>query len=137
MGDLLTRTRSASHRQAKRAGLLRHLVSGADRYRLAPPLLAFTCENPDGLPRSGRVAERTRQRHAAIHDLLAAGRSVSAITAEPGLARLGTQSAGSPAPPRIRPSLCSDAGYDNVFLSCHQSHVAGVAAHDSDLVSRC
>ena len=38
-------------------------------------------------PRSGRIAERTRQRHATVHQLLADGHSVSAIAADLGLAR--------------------------------------------------
>jgi transposase len=38
-------------------------------------------------PGSGRIAERTHQRHAAIHRLLADGHSVRAIAAELGLAR--------------------------------------------------
>jgi transposase len=38
-------------------------------------------------PRSGRIAERTRQRHQVIHERLAAGHSRSAIAAELGLAR--------------------------------------------------
>jgi transposase len=38
-------------------------------------------------PRTGRIAERTRQRHAAIHQLLADGNSVRTIAAELGLAR--------------------------------------------------
>ena len=42
---------------------------------------------PTASPRSGRVAERTRQRYAAIHGLLAEGNSVRAIAAELGLAR--------------------------------------------------
>jgi DNA-binding NarL/FixJ family response regulator len=37
--------------------------------------------------RSGRIAERTRQRHAAVHRLLAGGNSARAIAAELGLAR--------------------------------------------------
>jgi transposase len=42
---------------------------------------------PATQPRSGRAAERTRQRHAAIHRLLAEGNSIRAIAAELGLAR--------------------------------------------------
>jgi transposase len=45
-----------------------------------PPVLT-------GGARTGRIAERTRQRHAAIHQLLAGGTSVHAIAAELGLAR--------------------------------------------------
>ena len=42
---------------------------------------------PVGTQRSDRVAARTRQRHAAIHQLLADGRSVRAVAADLGLAR--------------------------------------------------
>ena len=42
---------------------------------------------PAGLRRGGRVAARTRQRHAAIGQLLAEGRSIHAIAADLGLAR--------------------------------------------------
>src|SRR6185437_16993032 len=38
-------------------------------------------------PRRGPIAERTRQRHATIHQLLADGNSARAIAAELGLAR--------------------------------------------------
>lgn len=54
--------------------------------------------------RTGRIAERTRRRHAAIHALLAKGNGIRAIAAELGLA--ATLSAGSPAPP-IRKSCLS------------------------------
>ena len=47
----------------------------------APPAAA-----PAALPRAGPVAERTRRRHAAIHQLLGQGHSISMITAELGLA---------------------------------------------------
>jgi transposase len=42
---------------------------------------------PAVVPRNGRIAERTRQRHAAIHRLLAEGNSVRVIAADLGLAR--------------------------------------------------
>jgi len=42
---------------------------------------------PPARPRSGRIAERTRQRHAAIHQLLAEGNSVRAIAVKLGLAQ--------------------------------------------------
>ncbi|MEV2273423.1 transposase [Nonomuraea africana] len=37
--------------------------------------------------RAGRLAKRTRERHAAVHDLLARGKDLRAIAAELGLAR--------------------------------------------------
>jgi hypothetical protein len=55
----------------------------------APPAAATpeaTNVAPDRSP-AGRLADRTRDRHAAVHELLAAGRSLKAITAELGLAR--------------------------------------------------
>ena len=54
---------------------------------------------PAGPPRGDRVAARTRQRHAAICQLLAEGRSVRAIAAEP---RPGPQHR-PPVRPRRRP----------------------------------
>ena len=38
-------------------------------------------------PRTGRIADRTRNRHADVHRMLAGGRSVREITAELGLSR--------------------------------------------------
>lgn len=46
-----------------------------------------TLPAPAPVQRIGRVAERTRQRHAAIHELLAQGASIRAIAAQLGLAR--------------------------------------------------
>lgn len=60
---------------------------------LTPPAeAAEACARParpDTQPpaRTGPLAERTRQRHAAIHHLLAQGRDLRAIAAELGLAR--------------------------------------------------
>ncbi|MFI7449661.1 ISL3 family transposase [Nonomuraea sp. NPDC049714] len=42
---------------------------------------------PEPQLRSGRMAERTRQRHAAVHDLLAQGRDLRAIATHLGLGR--------------------------------------------------
>jgi transposase len=42
---------------------------------------------PESRPRTGRITDRTRQRHAAVHQLLDSGRSVQAVAAELGLAR--------------------------------------------------
>lgn len=50
-------------------------------------LAAMPAVTPAGPARSDRTAVRTRQRHAAIRHLLADGRSVGAISGEPGLAR--------------------------------------------------
>ena len=43
--------------------------------------------SPGAQRRSGRIAERTRQRHAAVHQRLAEGQSLSVIAVELGLAR--------------------------------------------------
>jgi len=42
---------------------------------------------PPAAPRAGRIADRTRARHADVHLLLAAGRTLRDIAAELGLAR--------------------------------------------------
>ena len=51
-----------------------------------PPAATTTTPGP-AWPRSGRIAERTRQRHTAIHQRLADGQSLSVIAAELDLAR--------------------------------------------------
>ena len=42
---------------------------------------------PPAAARAGPIAKRTRQRHAVVHQMLAQGHSISALTAELGLAR--------------------------------------------------
>jgi hypothetical protein len=67
-----------------------------------PAPAAPAAPQPDPLPavwRTGRIADRTRSRHAAVHQLLAGGHSIGACHATP--------SAGSPAPPA--PRNCSPA----------------------------
>ena len=48
---------------------------------------ADPADGPGGRPGSGRIADRTRQRHQVIHQRLAEGHSLSAVAAELGLAR--------------------------------------------------
>ena len=55
-----------------------------------PAPAAPAAPQPDPLPavsRTGRIAGRTRSRHAAVHQLLAGGHSIGAIAAEVGLSR--------------------------------------------------
>jgi transposase len=55
-----------------------------------PAPAAPAAPQPDPLPavsRTGRIADRTRSRHAAVHQLLAGGHSISEIAAEVGLSR--------------------------------------------------
>jgi transposase len=74
----------AQHRRCLRVATTPR-TSGVQQAEPAPARLAAPAEA--GRPRTGRIAERTRQRHAAIHARLAEGSSVRAITAELGLAR--------------------------------------------------
>ena len=70
----------ARHRQ--------HLAAAASA---SPPAARDQAAPPDqavpAAERSGRIAGRTRRRHADVHRLLAAGRSQAAIAAELGLSR--------------------------------------------------
>lgn len=55
-----------------------------------PPAAAATAPDrpqPPAVPRSGRIAGRTRARHADVHQMLASGRSIREITAALGLSR--------------------------------------------------
>jgi transposase len=79
-----------------------------------PPGTAST-----GQPRSGRVPDRTRQRHAAIQQLLADGRSIRAICAELDLARTTVRRFARAADPEEllvndgtgrRPSILAESG---------------------------
>jgi hypothetical protein len=68
---------------------------------------------PPAVPlRAGRVAERTRQRHAAIRQRLAQGDSVRAISLELGLARNTVRRftrAGDPEELLVHDDRCTDA----------------------------
>ena len=72
----------ARHRRCLDAAIAAAQVPpGSGAMITVPPAL------PPGPVRSDRTAVRTRQRHAAIHQMLADGRSVRAIGLELGLAR--------------------------------------------------
>jgi len=70
----------ARHRHCLPAALT--ALPGRQPAGQAPPITAQVTQE-----RCGRIAERTRQRHAAIHQLLADGNSARAIATELGLAR--------------------------------------------------
>ena len=82
---------------ARHSGCLRAAVAATPA--AAPPARLAELGNPvpAGAARSDRIAVRTRQRHAAIRQLLADGRTVRAVAAELGLARNTVRR--SPAPP--------------------------------------
>jgi transposase len=73
----------ARHRRCLRAAT----AGPTEPVRPAAALLPLPAEPAEPPLRAGRVAERTRQRHAAIHDLLAQGRSARAIATQLSLAR--------------------------------------------------
>ena len=81
LGDAVERT------VAKHRAYLRELP--CTTVQTEPAVAGAPIEPPiDRFPlREGRLAERTRQRHAAIHDLLAQGRELKAIARELGLGR--------------------------------------------------
>ncbi|WP_329262574.1 ISL3 family transposase [Actinoallomurus sp. NBC_01490] len=64
---------------------LRELPQTTTQTDPAPP--SDPQPDSDPKPREGRLAERTRQRHTAIHDLLAQGRQIRQIARELGLGR--------------------------------------------------
>ncbi|WUV04648.1 ISL3 family transposase [Actinoallomurus sp. NBC_01490] len=64
---------------------LRELPQTTTQIDPAPPRDPQPDSDPK--PREGRLAERTRQRHTAIHDLLAQGRQIRQIARELGLGR--------------------------------------------------
>ena len=78
LGEAIERTVSR-HRE--------HLPAGVAQ---TPAPAATTAPQPipaPADPRTGRIADRTRTRHAAVHRLLAGGRNLSEIAAELGLSR--------------------------------------------------
>jgi transposase len=86
----------ARHRQQLAAAVT--APAAAHGILLAPE----TPRPPDPPPRTGRIADRTRARHADVHRLLADGRTLSEIAA--GSACPATPSAASPAPPARKSS---------------------------------
>jgi transposase len=66
----------------------RHCLAAAIPATTSGPSAAAAAQpRPGGRQGKGRIAERTRQRHAAIHQRLAEGQSLAVIAAELGLAR--------------------------------------------------
>lgn len=73
----------AQHHRCLRAAV----TAGIGNADPEQPAQAATPEPPAAQRRTGRVADRTRDRHAAIHQLLVDGRSVRAVADQLGLAR--------------------------------------------------
>jgi transposase len=83
LGEAVERT-VTKHRH-----LLRDLPLATTQTDPAPPSDPNPDPEPDSSvgPREGRLAERTRQRHAAVHDLLTQGHQLRQIARELGLGR--------------------------------------------------
>jgi hypothetical protein len=82
---------------ARHTGCLRAAISALPNAR-RPQLTDTGDQAPAGPGRSDRIAVQTRQRHAAIRQLLADGRTVKAAASS---AWPATLPAGSPAPPAL------------------------------------
>ena len=78
LGEAVERTVSR-HREYLPAAVAQTPAAAATAASQPPP--------GTGRPRTGRIADRTRARHAAVHRLLADGRNLSEIAAELGLSR--------------------------------------------------